>query len=162
MVYCYFIDYSTDDYYDHGSTHRSIQAIRATIGGVIGGTLIVFVIIFVSLRICIRYANLQRNRNRSAVVTQQQTPRVMMTRVTRTVSSDPPQHPTSTSSATNPCFAQIPPKSYQPANTGYAAAYPSDNIPSYPPPEYTPAVPPPEYTPAVPNTPVPVPPDSTQ
>ena len=166
MVYCYFIDYSTtDDYYDHGSTHRSIQAIRATIGGVIGGTFIVFLIIFISLRICIRYANLQRNRNRSAVVTQQQTPRVM-TRVTRTVSSDPPQHPTSTSSATNPCFAQIPPKSYQPANTGYAAAYPtndpSDNIPSYPPPEYTPAVPPPKYTPAVPNTPVPVPPDSTQ
>ena len=91
-----------------------------------------------------------------------------MTRVTRTVSSGPPRHPTYTSSATNPGYVPVPPKSYQPvSNSGYAAAYPtndpSDNIPSYPPPEYTPAIPPPEYIPAVPtNAPIPVPPDSTQ
>ena len=100
-----------------------------------------------------------RNNNCTVAVTQRQTPRVLITRVTRTVSSGPAAPPAyCTSSTTNPCYAPVPPNSHQPDTSCVATNptnYSSDNIPSYPPPAYTPAAPT--------NAPIPVPqPDSTQ
>ena len=74
-------------------------------------------------------------------MTQRRTPRILIARVTRTVSSGPPPPPAYTLTAPRPEYTPVPPRGYQPVpTTDYTAANnASDNTPSDPPPEYTPA-----------------------
>ena len=123
--------------------------------------LVVFV---VACRVYIRYSYFRR-RNRAIAVTQQRTPRILIARVTRTVSSGPPPPPAYTPSAPDAGYTSVPARGYQPVpTTDYFPAEPT-NTPSFAPNDI-PSDPPPEYTPTVStNVPVPVAPvneNSTQ
>ena len=83
-------------------------------------------------------------------MTQRRTPRILVARVTRTVSSGPPLPPAYTPSAPNAGYTPVPPRGYQSIpTTDYGTVNPTNNssvasgdIPSDPPPAYIPAVPP--------------------
>ena len=139
LLCVYYVDHSYNE--DNSSSSSS----GAVIGSVVAGVFIVVIIVFlVVCRLIIRYSYIRRNQNRTVIVAQRQTPRIMIARVTRTVSSHPPPPPAYTPSAPNDGYAPVPPRGYQPVpTTDYAPANTAarhDNIPSDPPPEYTPAV----------------------
>ena len=142
---CYFIDGHNNSDDEDSSSGRSSGTV---IGSVVAGLFIVAIIVFLVIcRVFIRYSYVRRNQNRAVIVTQRRTPRILIARVTRTVSSGPPPPPAYTPSAPNAGYTPVPPRGYQPVPTtdyAAAAATPTNNpsvvsgdIPSDPPPEYT-------------------------
>ena len=77
----------------------------------------------------------RRNQNHAVIVTQQQTPRLLIGRVTHIPSAPPP--PPAYTPYTG--YTPVPPSGYQPVPTTSSVA--QDDIPSDPPPEYTPTRP---------------------
>ena len=136
-----------DDDDDDGSSSGGSSS-GAVIGSVLAGLFIAMIVIFLVLCcVFIRYSYVRRNQSRAIIVTQRRTPRILIARVTRTVSSGPSPPPAYTPSAPNADYTPVSPRGYQPFPTTDCTAANStnnpsvDNIPSDPPPEYTPAIP---------------------
>jgi len=136
----YFLVSNFDDSSSSGSSSGAI------VGSIFGGLFIVGLIFSLfCCRLFMKYSYYtRRNQNHAYIVTQQQTPRVLVARVTHTVPSGPPPPPAYTPTAPDVDYTPVPPRDYQPVSTtDYTPAgstdipsIPSDNVPSDPPPDY--------------------------
>ena len=131
-------------------------SIRSVIGATLGAIIIiVLVILVITCRVYIRHSYFRR-QSHPVVDTQQRTPRVVIAKMTHTMSLGPPPPPAYTPSAPNAGYTPVPARGHQPVpTTDYSPAEPT-NTPSVSPNDI-PSDPPPEYTPTVStNVPVPV------